>query len=350
MVAAVATLEPEVAANIAQAAMLECISPPGSHGIHSTSALYIRSAIPERSRISPSSTKNGMATSRKLLDVPQAISPMANESGSGEYTPESVRPRMPRPAATGTASASRPTRMTMVSPSMSACRAFLPLLEIADLVLHLLLGRTRADGSCHAVQLAAPAQDQRVDQQQDADRDETQQTGDPEQLRDHDRRLQRRLAVRARGPRLRDDAEAVPGHQPEKSDEQHQRHHVEKKPQLLREQPIERIDADMGAIDQRRTEPPRGADGERVARELVGAADRAGQKFSHQDVDADQDCGQQHQRAAEPEPPKREAAHLPHQLFHAPKTPQGYRIRLEASRKRLPLPACGDRVGVRGIS
>ena len=30
IVAAVATLEPEVAANIAQAAMLECISPPGS--------------------------------------------------------------------------------------------------------------------------------------------------------------------------------------------------------------------------------------------------------------------------------------------------------------------------------
>ena len=77
MVAAVATLEPEVAANIAQAAMLECISPPGSHGTHSTSALYMRSAMPERSRISPSSTKNGIATSRKLFDVAHAISPMA---------------------------------------------------------------------------------------------------------------------------------------------------------------------------------------------------------------------------------------------------------------------------------
>ena len=84
MVAAVATLDPEVAANIAQAAMLECIRPPGSQGSHSTSALYIRSAMPERSRISPSSTKNGIATSRKLFDVSQTISPMASDSGSFE--------------------------------------------------------------------------------------------------------------------------------------------------------------------------------------------------------------------------------------------------------------------------
>jgi hypothetical protein len=84
MVAAVATLEPEVAANIAQAAMLECIRPPGSQGTHSTSALYMRSAVPERSRISPSSTKKGIATSRKLFDVAHAISPSASESGSLE--------------------------------------------------------------------------------------------------------------------------------------------------------------------------------------------------------------------------------------------------------------------------
>jgi hypothetical protein len=84
MVAAVATLEPEVAANIAQAAMFECMSPPGSHGTHRTRALYMRSAIPERSRISPSSTKNGMATSRKLFDVAHATSPSASVSGSRE--------------------------------------------------------------------------------------------------------------------------------------------------------------------------------------------------------------------------------------------------------------------------
>ncbi len=57
--------------------MLACIKPPGSQGIHKTMALYIRSAAPDRSRISPSNTKKGMATKRKLLDVDQAISPMA---------------------------------------------------------------------------------------------------------------------------------------------------------------------------------------------------------------------------------------------------------------------------------
>src|SRR6184192_3327404 len=70
--------------NIAACAMFECISPPGSHGTHRTRALYMRSAMPERSRISPSNTKNGMATSRKLFDVAQATSPIASVSGSRE--------------------------------------------------------------------------------------------------------------------------------------------------------------------------------------------------------------------------------------------------------------------------
>src|SRR5712691_6329837 len=110
-----------------------------------------------------------------------------------------MRPTMPRPAATGTASASRPTRIAMVRRSMSAC-PFLPLYEIADLLLDLLLRRARADGLGHAVEMPAPAHDQRVDQQQHADRDEAEQAGDPQQLRDHSRRLQRRLAARARRP------------------------------------------------------------------------------------------------------------------------------------------------------
>jgi hypothetical protein len=84
MVAAVATLEPEVAANIAHAAMFECINPPGSHGIHNTRALYMRSAMPERSSTSPSSTNNGIATSRKLFDVAHAISPSASDNGNLE--------------------------------------------------------------------------------------------------------------------------------------------------------------------------------------------------------------------------------------------------------------------------
>ena len=84
IVAAVATDDPDVAANIAQAAMFECIKPPGSQGIHFTSAAYIRSAIPDRSRISPSNTKNGIATNRNAFAVAQETSPIAKVNGNGE--------------------------------------------------------------------------------------------------------------------------------------------------------------------------------------------------------------------------------------------------------------------------
>ena len=84
MVAAVAALEPQVAANSVQAPILECMMPPGSHDSQWIMAPYIRSASPERNRISPNMTNNGMLMSRKpLLDV-QATSPMARESGSVE--------------------------------------------------------------------------------------------------------------------------------------------------------------------------------------------------------------------------------------------------------------------------
>ena len=112
IVAAVATLEPDVAANIAHAAILACISPPGIHGIHNTKALYILPAIPERRSISPRRTKNGIATSRKLFDVAQVISPIATVNGSFEYNSTRRTPRKPSPAETGMASASRPMRIT----------------------------------------------------------------------------------------------------------------------------------------------------------------------------------------------------------------------------------------------
>ena len=81
MVAAVATLEPEVAANMAQAAMLECIRPPGSHDTQCVSAAYIRSAMPERSSTSPSRMNSGMATRMKSVEADQAISPIARDTG-----------------------------------------------------------------------------------------------------------------------------------------------------------------------------------------------------------------------------------------------------------------------------
>ena len=75
MVAAVATLEPQTAENSVQAPMLECIRPPGSQDSHCAMAPYMRSAMPERSRISPSSTNIGIATSRTSEVTPHVSSP-----------------------------------------------------------------------------------------------------------------------------------------------------------------------------------------------------------------------------------------------------------------------------------
>ena len=84
IVAAVATLEPEVAANRAQAPMLECIRPPGSQESHCRIESYIPVAIPERNRISPSRINNGMATRVYSVPVDHITIPMALESGIGE--------------------------------------------------------------------------------------------------------------------------------------------------------------------------------------------------------------------------------------------------------------------------
>ena len=54
MVAAVATDDPDTAENIVHVPTFECISPPGSHESQWVMAPYIRSAIPDRRRNSPS--------------------------------------------------------------------------------------------------------------------------------------------------------------------------------------------------------------------------------------------------------------------------------------------------------
>ena len=84
IVAAVAAEEPEVAANIAHAPMLECIRPPGSHENHLAMASYMRSATPERSISSPISMNIGTATTITSLEAPQLVSPIALTRGNGE--------------------------------------------------------------------------------------------------------------------------------------------------------------------------------------------------------------------------------------------------------------------------
>ena len=84
MVAEVATLEPEHAANTAQEAMLVCSSPPGRNTSQRESAPYIRSPMPERSISSPISRKRGTATRMKLVLLSHALFPRMFHSGASE--------------------------------------------------------------------------------------------------------------------------------------------------------------------------------------------------------------------------------------------------------------------------
>src|SRR3546814_14194884 len=90
-VAAVATLEPDVAANAALAPMLACISPPGNQPSHFSMEPYMRSAMPARSMISPSRMNIGIATRMKSVLVDQKISPVARNSGSMAYMAQTDR-------------------------------------------------------------------------------------------------------------------------------------------------------------------------------------------------------------------------------------------------------------------
>ena len=78
--AAVATDEPQVAASTAHEPILACMLPPGSQASHCDMALYIFSAMPARSRISPSMTNIGTATRIASMLLSQVVSPMAMSS------------------------------------------------------------------------------------------------------------------------------------------------------------------------------------------------------------------------------------------------------------------------------
>lgn len=90
MVAAVATLDPDVAANIALAATLVCIRPPGIQLTHLSRARNMSAAMPVRNMISPIRMKSGTATSTKSVLEDQAISPKAGISGKKENTSDRV--------------------------------------------------------------------------------------------------------------------------------------------------------------------------------------------------------------------------------------------------------------------
>ena len=76
IVAAVATLEPAQAANMAHEAMLLWIRPPGMNTSQRDRTLYIRSATPLRRTNSPIRMNSGIAIRMKLVLPSQALLPM----------------------------------------------------------------------------------------------------------------------------------------------------------------------------------------------------------------------------------------------------------------------------------
>src|SRR5215510_5008230 len=142
-----------------------------------------------------------------------------------------------------------------------------------------------------------------------ADEHEEGEAGDPDELRDHRWNLQIRLAARARGPGLHHHPAAMPRDQTEKADKQQKAREVEGHAQPGRKQQVKRVDADVRAVEEGCPEPPGRSDGQSIARELVGAANRANEKLAQDHVDADQQRRCENQRTPEPETPLCEATH-----------------------------------------
>ena len=82
IVAAVATDEPEVAANSAQLPMLVCSRPPGRRPSQADSAMYMRSAMPERNSSSPKSTNSGIEVRRFSFCTPQTTGAIESMKGA----------------------------------------------------------------------------------------------------------------------------------------------------------------------------------------------------------------------------------------------------------------------------
>src|SRR5699024_23018 len=75
MVAAVATEEPDIAANKPHETILECSKPPGSGDNQYESVRYIRSVTPARTKISPNNTNKGIQVRMKLFKEPHMVLP-----------------------------------------------------------------------------------------------------------------------------------------------------------------------------------------------------------------------------------------------------------------------------------
>src|SRR5262245_41907622 len=101
----------------------------------------------------------------------------------------------------------------------------------------------------------------------------------------------------------------MPPDQTEEADKQQEAREVEGHTQPGRKQQVERVDANVRAVEEGRPEPPGRADGQSIASELVGATNGADEKLTQDDVDANQQRRCEDQRTPEPETPLCEATH-----------------------------------------
>ena len=166
-----------------------------------------------------------------------------------------------------------------------------------DFLLDLFLGGARAD-RC-AMPRRSPEADSRPGPAGRARPRRRQQAHDPQDLRDHGGVSSADWLRDPRGPRCETTPSPCQGHPEPTNDRRAARSRASAASAGTH---VERIDADMGAIEQRRTRRPQAFRWRAIAGQLVRAADRAVEELAHQHVDADQHGGQQHQRAAEPQP------------------------------------------------
>src|SRR3546814_7737785 len=105
---------------------------------------------------------------------------------------------MPRAAATGTLSATRPIRTSAVTPSMSAPRRR-DAGKVFQLLADFLVEALGPGQTAHPAQVAGEQRDQRAQHQQHPDRHEKDHAGEPEGLRHQQRNGQRgrRMGVHA---------------------------------------------------------------------------------------------------------------------------------------------------------
>ena len=122
----------------------------------------------------------------------------------------------------------------------------------------------------------------------------------PQRLRIDERGRDGRHRVGVELDRVAEDAVRAPGDEGHDRDEEGKTEHVESRPHPPWEGHVERVDANVGALEERIGEGPRARNSERVAGELVRPSDGESEELPDHDVDPDEERGRDQQAGAEP--------------------------------------------------